>query len=299
MGAAKAKIITPDFPENQSHNTFAIHSIGKVFTGILTLIMIREDVLSEDDLAGPIQLDEAVISQLSPAVKEQLKHVTLYQLMTHKAGLGDYLGNYCLAISQGHVPVIKHAEDFLPFVDDKTFPIGEYRYSNAGILLVGLAIKHAYEEKIHHSIDYDDILKKYIIDEVGMTSFTPWKPQNGQYNLADPVAPYIVGSPAGGYWMNSEDLAKFGQWIYKKSRSDSAFKKLIQKYGQEFYYTDNQSIVHGGGIRSSMAFFSVSLKTGAILSFVSNQPPPQASDLKEMIMRHMFSKKSYDFLRTN
>jgi CubicO group peptidase (beta-lactamase class C family) len=211
--------------------------------------------------------------------------------MTHKAGLGDYLGNYCLAISQGKIPVIKQAEDFLPFVEDKTFPIGEYRYSNAGILLVGLAIKHAYEKKFQQPINYDEILQKYIITKVGMPSFSPWKLENGKYNLNDPVAPYIVGSPAGGYWVTAEDLAKFGRWIYKKSYTDPAFKKLIERYGQEFYNFNNQTIVHAGGIISSMAFFSVSLKTGAILSFVSNQPPTQTSDLKETILRHMFSKK--------
>lgn len=291
LGAKKAKLITPDFPENQSHYTFAIHSVGKVFTGILTLIMIRENILSENDLSSPVQLDENVKQQLPPAVREQLQKVTLYQLMTHKAGLGDYLGNYCLAISQGHIPSIKQAEDFLPFVEDKAFPIGEFRYSNAGILLVGLAIKHAYEKKFHEPIDYHDILQKYIIGKVGMPSFSPWKPQNGKFNLNDPVAPYIVGSPAGGYWVTAEDLARFGQWIYKKSYADPAFKKLIEQYGQEFYDADRQIIVHAGGIPSSMAFFSVSLKTGGILSFVSNQPPPQASDLKEMIQRHIFSKK--------
>ena len=68
-----------------------------------------------------------------------------------------------------------------------------------------------------------------------MPSFSPWKPKNGRYNLQDPVAPYLAGSPAGGYWTTAHDLAKFGQWVYKKSTSDPVFRSLIEKYGQEFY----------------------------------------------------------------
>lgn len=291
LGAKKERLVTPAFPENQSQYTFAIHSVGKVFTGILALIMIEDNIISENDLLQPVQLDDYVTQKLPLSVREQLKKVTLYQLMTHQAGLGDYLGSYGQAISQGHVPVIKQAEDFLPFVEDKTFPVGTARYSNAGILLVGLAIKHAYEKKLNRPIDYDDILQKFIIKKVGMPSFSPWKPKNGKFNLNDPIAPYIVGSPAGGYWVTAYDLAKFGQWLYKKCYSDPEFKKLIIKYGQEFYNADSQTIVHGGGIPSSMAFLSVSLKTGAILALASDQPPAQASDLKEMIQRHILSRK--------
>lgn len=196
-----------------------------------------------------------------------------------------------LAISQEHVPVIRKVEDFLSFVEDKIYPIDEVRYSNAGILLVGLAIKHAYEKKVHHPIDYDDILRRYIINNVGMNSFSASRPRNAKFNLNDPIAPFIVGSPAGGYWLTSKDLAKFGQWIYRKTHIDPEFKRLIEKYGQEFYYADQQVIAHGGAIPSSMAFFSVSLQTGAIQATLSDQPPTLASDLKEMIIRHMFSKK--------
>lgn len=291
LGTVKDKLITPNFDDNKSQYPFAIHSAGKVFTGILTLIMMEENVISEDELNRPIKLNENVLQKLSTQVKTRLTQVTLHQLMTHQAGIGDYLSQYMLAISEARVPTIKNTKDFLPFLENKVYPIGEFKYSNAGILLVGLAIEHAYENKFHQKFDYNDILNKFIIDKVKMPSFSPWKPSNGLYNRYDPIAPYIVGSPAGGYWVNSHDLAKFGKWIYNKAHSDPKFKRLLEKYGQEFYQADQQLIVHGGGIPSSMAFFSVSLKTGGILAYVSNQPPSVASDLKEMIQRHIFSKK--------
>lgn len=291
LGDANEKLVTPNFPENLSSYPFCIHSIGKVITGILTLIMIQDGVLTIQDLQSPVQLDAAVIQQLPPSVRSQLKKVTLYQLMTHKAGLGDYLEKYFQAISTGNIPVIKQVTDFLPFVENKTFPIGKEHYSNASMLLVGLAIEHAYEKKFNKTVSYNEILQQYIVHKVGMPSFSLRKPKNGKYNLKDPIVSYLVGGPAGGYWSTTEDLAKFGQWVYKKSISDPEFKILIEKYGQEFYHSDNQTIFHFGALPSSSAVFSVSLKTGADIAILSDQPLSLASDLNTMIQTHIFSKK--------
>ena len=123
-----------------------------------------------------------------------------------------------------------------------------------------------------------------------MPSFSLSKPKNGKYNLEDSVAPHLVGSPAGRYWTTA-DSAKFGQWLYKKSTSDPAFKTLINKYGQEFYHSDNQTIAHFGAILSSSAVLSVSLKTGATIAILSNQPLGLTSDLNTMIQTHIFSKE--------
>ncbi len=291
LGSAKEKLITPYFSENLYEYPFAIHSIGKVFTGVLALLLVEDGIILEDELNQIVQLDDAVKQQLPELVREQLQKVTLHQLMTHKAGLGDYLGAYIDAISQGKVPEIKQIDDFLPFIEDKTFPIGEERYSNAGLLLVGFAIQHAYEKKFNEKIDYNDLLQKNIIQKVGMTSFSPWKPTNGRYNLNDNIAPFIVGSPGGGYWMTAEDLAKFAQWIYQKAMQDVKFKELLEKYGQEFYDADREIISHGGAIPSSSGFLSVSLKTGATIALLSDQPSGMSSDMNLMIQEHLFSEK--------
>lgn len=289
LGFADEPLITPDFTGNKS-SAFAMHSIGKVFTGMLVLIMVKKGIISEHDLnLIPVKLDASDTKALPFVVKERLKKVSLHQLMTHKLGLGDYLDGYFAAISEGKIPEMRRAEDFLQFAENKVSPIGEDRYSNLGVLLVGLAIKHAYEKK-HGPCEYNDILQKYIINEVSILSFTPWKPENAKYNLADLEAPHIAGSPAGGYWVTSEDLAKFGQWIYRQSKADPELESLMKKYGQEFYYAKNRVIAHAGGIQSSTAWLSVSLKTGAIVVVLSDQPD-MAFELKNVIERNIFSKR--------
>lgn len=279
---------------SKQKNVFAMHSIGKVFTGMLVLILVRIGIVSVRDLNSPVQLDEAVLNQLPHSVQEQLKKVTLHQMMTHTAGLGDYLETYEKTLAKGTIPDIKHVEDFVQFIDPKIFPIGEVNYSNAGILLVGLALKHAYENHIGEACDYNDILRKFILDPAGIKCFSPWRPEHSSFNPADPAGPNIVGSPAGGYWTTAEDLAKFGCWIYETCKSDPQLKRLIQKYGQEFYpEPERELIAHGGAISSSSAFFSVSLKTGAVMAILSDQPNT-AFILNEKIQKNIMADHSLD-----
>jgi CubicO group peptidase (beta-lactamase class C family) len=291
FGFADQGIITPDYSEG-SKCSYAMHSVGKVFTGMLTLVMIRDGVLTEKELNEPLGKDFIESLALPESIKKHLSEnqVTLHQLMTHKAGLSDYLGDYGKAISQGKIPEMNKAEDFLQFAETSTSPVGKEKYSNLGILLVGLAVKHAYEKK-HGACEYNELLSKYIIDQVGMPSFSSKKPeQNAKYNPEDSIAPHIAGSPAGGYWVTAEDLAKFGQWIYKSCNDDPNLLVLIKKYGQEFYNEEYNIISHGGAISSSSAFLSVSLNTGAVIATLSDQPD-MAFELNSMMQTHVFAKR--------
>ncbi|MBX3708783.1 MAG: serine hydrolase [Gammaproteobacteria bacterium] len=291
FGFENQGIITPNYSDG-SRCSYAMHSVGKVFTGMLTLLMIRDGVLTEKELNEPLSKDFIESLALSESIKKHLSEnqVTLHQLMTHKAGLGDYLGDYGEAISQGKTPEMNKAEDFLQFAETSTSPVGKEKYSNLGILLVGLAVKHACEKK-HGACEYNELLSKYIIDPVGMPSFSSKKPEhNAKYNPEDSIAPHIAGSPAGGYWVTTEDLAKFGQWIYKSCSDDPNLLMLIKKYGQEFYNEEYNMISHGGAISSSSAFLSVSLNTGAVIATLSDQPD-MAFELNSMMQTHVFAKR--------
>lgn len=85
------------------------------------------------------------------------------------------------------IPDIKRTQDFLQFADRKTYPIDEFKYSNLGLLLVGLAIEHICKG------DYYTILRKHILDKAGISCFSPHKPENAKYNRDDPALQYVVG----------------------------------------------------------------------------------------------------------
>lgn len=184
---------------------FAIHSIGKVYTGILTLIMLQEGVIKESSLFSPLEVGALVMQSLPLNVQQHIRVTTLYDTMIHRGGFGDYLGRYVDAIqsslkAQQLPPLLHHPEDFLPFSEEEVFNLepGESRYSNLGILLLGLSIQYHYQK--FEPLDY-----KHILDKAGITLFCS-KPSHGNFNQEDAIAGYLCGSPAGGYWTTVKHL---------------------------------------------------------------------------------------------
>jgi len=274
-------------PKQQPNVPYAIHSVGKVFTGVLMLKLIEKGIISKESIDQPIKdhISETVWKQLPEKVKIHLEEngITLRQVMTHRGGLGDYLPDYTNAIAEENIPKINQPEDFIPYIDnfgDKE-AINKDVYSNVGILLVGLAIKHACKDQ-----DYNKILEEHLLDDVGITCL-PHKPDNGVYNLGDKIAPHIVGGPSGGYWMTVEDLAKFGKWLYEEYKKPE-FEKIMREYGKEFYYPEYGKIAHDGRIPSANAHFAIYLETGIIVAVLSDQPN-KAVDLGFAIKRHLFA----------
>jgi hypothetical protein len=279
-------LTTIDSSDQINPPAFAMHSVGKVFTGMLALMMVNKGIIPEEALTKPLSETETfkdfIASFNPPLSKKIITHlqdnkITLNQMMLHQAGLGDYLEKYTNDLDQcikdgKSVPILRQPEDFLRYSDDKTYEPGVNRYSNFGILLVGLAIKHAYEKQ-YGPHEYDEILRRYVIDDAKMSCFASVRPEKGKYNSKDPAAAYIAGSPAGGYWTAAEDLAKFGKWIYETCKADANLKQLIVRYGKEFYPDPNRDCIeHGGAIESASAFLLVSLKTGAVFAALSDQP---------------------------
>lgn len=309
---------------------FAIHSVGKVPTGVLALIMIEKGILSEDHLQSTLfdQLGESVKKILPPDVAEHLKKVTLHQAMTHRAGLGDhgsnadYLNGYYQAISDAleeneSLPKIKKVEDFIPYAFPENEPfkpgeIGKKDYSNTGILLVGLVIQHAYEKyRLTHPkenlarLDFNGIMKKYVMNEAklsnlsfGQPGFSPNKPANAKFNDKDKVDHHVVGSPAGGYWTTAENLAKFGQWLYQKCTTNEKFMVLVEEYGDEFYR--NGVISHKGDVRTGSAYFSVSLRSGQVVSVLNAQRDNAAAEIGYALRKYigLFSSKQKEERKT-
>lgn len=278
----------------ESELIFAIHSIGKVYTGILTLLMLQEGVIKESSLFSPLEVGTLAMQSLPLKVQQHIKTTSMYDTMIHRGGFGDYLCKYIDAIqssltAQQIPPILHQPEDFLPFADEEVTNLepGVSRYSNLGILLIGLSIQHHYQKL--ESLDYNSILKKHILDKAGITLFYS-KPLHGNFNKEDPIAEYLCGSPTGGYWTTIKHLHSFGEWIRQKCIQDLDFMGLVEKYGQEFYSADKREIVHGGGIPSSSAFFSVFLDNGITIAIASdkvNKETSRSSHLYNTIVRNL------------
>lgn len=260
--------------EGVNPNTpFAMFSVGKVFTGVLMLIAISKQLISEADLDKPIRLAASVRKKLSKEVRQRLDQVTLKQIMLHESGLGDYFPKYYDAIREaisgsGAIPDIHTCYDLLTYADTD---VGSPRYSNLGILLVGLTIEHAYHLKMRREKPYEEILQDFIINPVGMAVFSNHRPSDGRYNTDDAVAPHIVASPAGCHWTTVDDLQKFGSWVNQICHNDPNFLRLLETHGDEFYCHKTREIAHSGQIPSASAFLISSLESGTTVAILSDQ----------------------------
>lgn len=302
--------------ENKGSDVFCMLSVGKILTGVLIFKLINEGILKKSDLEKIVELNEEVTKKLPLAVQERLKHVTLLQLMTHTSGIGNYARKYHEDIVKRvdrNEPQIESLSELLPFVEEETFPIDKYHYSNAGMLLVGFAIEHAYNSKYKDEpLDFNAILQKYIIDVVGMPSFSTKMPKGVDLKYTPKpnpedkyIGPNLIGSPAGaGSWINVEDLAKFARWMYKEyhhtnpesNQSIIKFEDFLGEYGKEFYNKEDNAITHGGGLDSACSDFIMSLKTGATFIMLSNQPRTTRG-MKDMIMNNVFRAINQEILQ--
>lgn len=301
----------------KSDTPFAMHSIGKMFTGMLAIKMIEMEIIptdsSDNALDKPIQLDPAVMDKLGeycPAVKEHLTKEgapTFRQIMLHEGGLDDYLNKYEAAIQKAidneeSIPKIDSPVDFLKYAQEEIHELkeGETHYSNLGLLLTGLSIQHHYNLK-HPSEkkSYQEILEEFILKPAGISSFTLTRPEEGVYNERHAAAAHIQGGPAGGYWITPMDLLKFGQWTAKQCE-DTSFYGLVKEYGGEFQPERQQikkeeefnpeELSHGGQIDSATSFLGTFLPNGISIAILSNQPF-QAAVLEGAIKDHVLSEK--------
>jgi CubicO group peptidase (beta-lactamase class C family) len=259
---------------------FNIHSVGKVMTGALVMKMVQDGVLQESQFNEPVQLDPAVIGALSEDVQERLKTATLHQLMTNQSGLKDFFGGesgYIRrledGIKTGDMPEVNGLNDFLEFADTDvvTLKEGEKKYSNLGLLLVGLAIQKAYNEQPNvEPLEFEEILEKYVIKPAEMTQFSSRIPEdrsNCCVNELDETAPHMPATPDGGQWSNLESLNKFNKWFcdewQKVPEKGPTFKGLVEKYGQEFYNSEKRVVDHSGASPSSSSYLTILLPEDA------------------------------------
>lgn len=227
--------------------------------------------------------------------------------MTHRAGIGFSMPEYDedkLTRHREGMPQIDTIIDLLQFIEKKVSPVDGCQYSNAGMLLIGLAIEQAYENKFGEHLDFNAILEKYLIYEIGMPSFSTTMPANAKRHDPNYTGPFnsrdcsivennTISTPSGSAWINAQDLAKLGIWIcqeYSKHVPNKlSLKEFLEKYGQESYHVHNETVVHPGTAPFASSYFSLSLKTGALLVILSNQPCI-ADDLAMMIRSEIFRK---------
>jgi len=259
-----------------SNKIYPIHSISKLFTNIMLVLLYNDNIINDEELHMPMKIEQTVLNKLSEDVINRLKNVSILQCIRHEAGLKNYMDNYhnklidCFNYNKKY-PNPKEPEDFLIYADinvlDKT-----YNYSNLGILLVALSLKYYYNEKNRTKLSYNQILNKYIIDKIKLKSFSITLPKdNAVFPVAkDDLTKYVNGSPATGYWLSSNDLCKFGIWINKLFNTNKKIKKCIKENKLDIYWKNPLRLGHWGFLQTSSSCLETYLNKNITIAILSN-----------------------------
>jgi len=201
---------------------FNLASVSKLFTAVAVGQLVDQ---------GRVRWDDPVSRHLPEFAAPWATQVKVEHLLTHTSGLGDFLDDPDYRAARGGW---RAAADYLPLLARQSLagePGAQFRYSNAGFILLGAIIESVTGER------YDAAVRRLILDPVGMmqTRFLYEEPERGAVALAQgytrrpagggpvllrpgdeppPKRPVPFGEPssaAGGVFSTAHDMLAFAE----------------------------------------------------------------------------------------
>jgi CubicO group peptidase (beta-lactamase class C family) len=232
------------------------------------------------------------------------RRITIHQLLTHTAGVGDFVMKMIAAPPTEY----QRLEDYLPFfvTDDLAFePGAKWAYSNGGYLILGLVIEALTGRS------YQDLIRDSLLTRAEMTSTGFNRPTSGgdhvhATNYSRMVSPDGAerefrmpghGGPAGGGYSTAGDLARFARALSSGTLLDSVWTARLtsgkvdlspsgsHRYGYGFFVEDlaGLSLVgHGGGGPGINGELTMYQGTGYSIAVLANIDPPAATNAKRL-----------------
>ena len=284
--------------KNTLETKYHLASVGKMFTAASIAKLVKAGKLSFEDTVGKI---------LPDFPNEEIKKITVHQLLTHSAGMGTFFESP--GIERGKVYPNSTAE-IVVYKDEKLFfaPGARWRYSNAGFSLLGAIIERVSGKT------YAEYVRENVFRPLGMSGKS-----NGEAAGKSPlvsilytqspddplgIEPYRavggmidqIGTGFGGGYANTGDLFKFAR-AYRTGKLLGAEMTEILATGKVAEDERNQSrwgygikertingeIVrgHSGGGRTDVQML---WNSGYTVIVQTNQTPPPATAVSNEIV---------------
>ncbi|MEZ4586312.1 MAG: serine hydrolase [Gemmatimonadales bacterium] len=275
---------------------FNVGSMNKMFTAVAILQLARGGALSLDD-----RLIDVLPSYPNPDVA---RRVTIHQLLTHTAGLGDFVMKMISAPPREY----RRLEDYLGyFVDEELAfePGARWAYSNGGYLVLGMAIEALTGRPFAEAIR-DSVLGPAGMGQTGFLrssqDTTAYYATNYSRMLSPDGAEQAFrmpgqGGPAGGGWSTTGDLARFAGALARGRLLDAEWTERLttgkvdltpdgrHRYAYGHFVEDLAGlrlIGHGGGgpgINGELIAYS---GTGYSIAVLANVDPPAATNVRRL-----------------
>ena len=289
-GLANVEHQVPVKPET----IFQSGSIGKQFTAAAIMILAQENKLSLDDK----------VSKYFPDAPASWKDITVWNLLTHTSGLGDY------------PPDIDLRRDYTEeqfFESFKKAPLEfapgtNWNYSNVGYVTLGILIRKVTGKY------YGDFLQERVFRPLGMTTArviseediisnraSGYRLVNGELKNQEWVSPSTNSTADGSLYFSILDMAKWDAALYTDTPLTQASRNRIwtpaqlsdgttKGYGFGWHILDlhgHRLIVHGGawqGFKSFIARYPDNNLTVILFANSSNTNPARlANHVAEII----------------
>lgn len=270
---------------NRVDTKFNLGSMGKMFTGVAILQLAQ---------AGKLSLDDKLIKDLPDYPnKEVAGKVTLRQLLTHTAGLGDFFGPEFMDSSMARFDTL---ESLLPLFVNKPLlfePGTRWAYSNAGFVVLGLVIQHVSGQS------YYDYVREHVFGPAGMVNTGNWPADAdipnravGYTDMGQPrgaprksnIFMLQRGGAAGGGYSTVEDLLHFAEALEGHKLLNAKYTAMAMtgyvatprpgvKYGfgmEESSVNGVRIVGHGGGGPGIQSILDIYPDQGYVVAIMTN-----------------------------
>jgi CubicO group peptidase (beta-lactamase class C family) len=282
---------------NNIDTKFNLGSMNKMFTATAIAQLVEKGVLSYDETIAEY-VDESWLP------RETTEKITIAHLLSHTSGLGSYFND---TYWNGSRQLYREVDDFKPLVvgDELAFEPGErFRYSNTGMLILGVVIESATDGS------YFDYIRENVYAPAGMTDSDSYDMDEPVENLAigydpDPESKYgwrnnyfmhvIRGGPAGGGFSAVGDLHRFALALLDRKLVSQASLDEMWKpqsdtdYGYGFGISEGPKglvVGHSGGFSGINSNLSIFVDAGyivAVMSNYSNGASPLADRIEALV----------------
>jgi D-alanyl-D-alanine carboxypeptidase len=278
------------------HQTkFHIGSMDKMFTAVAVAQLVEGGKLSWD----------ATLAELVPEYpdREVAKKITVWELLHHTAGLGDFLVPEFFQQREKFINPVDYL-DLIARQPKVSEPGKQWSYSNAGYILLGRIIENVSHES------YFDYIQRHVfatagMDVSGFDSLEDITPKlavgyfhDGLFSSDWKAAWMKLGfksGPAGGGYSTNTDLLRFAKALREgKLIKPATLTKIFDGevpagpggyaagFGDRLSH-DRHIRGHAGGIEGTDANLQMVWETNAAVALTSNEGPAQTWLLAEHI----------------